>query len=475
MIEETQKKIKLIDALLNPKSIAIIGASEKSMFVKNLMANLSSYKGKIFPINPKYENIFGHKSYPNVNSVPEEIDNAVILIPAKSALQAVEECIQKKVKSAIIIASGFAERGAKEGSELQKKLTEMTSKNNDIVICGPNCFGTINIPEGIANFCEMLPKDLIGGDIGAVFQSGALIIAMYMLASERGIAFNYLISNGNQADLEVADYFSYMLEDEKTKVMVGYVEGVKNFEKFAWVSKEALARKKPIILIKIGSSEIGVKGAFNHTGSLAGNDEIFEKLFEKDGVTRVGEIEDVVETASFFSKVLKNGKKIRSKKIGIITMSGGVGSMISDLGTKYGFDFPVSKSVTEELQKIIPQFGTAGNPLDITVIPFGNPENFKQLVKTFMKEKDIDAIGYALSLGFPKAPGRPQEKLISIFNELQKETDKAFFLFSIGAMSLTDWGKNYLKEIEIPLISGIGRTMKVVDAFVKYGKAAQIT
>lgn len=475
MVGEMEQKMKLIDALLNPKSIAIIGATENSVMVKKMLGNLESlnYKGKVYPINPKYQNIFGLKAYPNVNEVPEEIDNAVILIPAKSTLKAVEECIQKKVKSIVIISSGFAERGAKEGSEIQKELTKMSSQNN-IVICGPNCFGTIDVLRGATSFCEILPKGLEGGDIGAVFQSGAMIIALYTLASERGIGFNYLISAGNQADLEVADYFSYMLEDENTKVMVGFVEGVRNLDKFVGVARAALLKKKPIILLKIGSSDYGVKGALNHTGSLAGDDKVFEKILAENGIIRVDEIEDLIETASFFSKVLRNGKKIRGKNLGVITMSGGVGSMIGDLAAKHGVKFPISKSISNELQNIIPKFGTPGNPLDITVIPFEDPENFKQLVQIFMKEKDLDMIGYALSMGFPKGPS-PGDKLISIFSDLQKDTDKAFFLFSIGAMSLTDWGKKRLKEIGIPLVSGVGRCMKVIDAFVKYSKVAGLS
>ena len=476
MAGEMGEKIKLIDALLNPKSIAIIGATENSVMVRKMLSNLESwnYKGRVYPINPKYQNIFGRKAYPNVNEVPDDIDNAVIIIPAKATLKAVEECIQKKVKSVVIISSGFAERGAKEGSEIQKELTKMTSKNNNIVVCGPNCFGTIDVLRRATSFCEIIPKELESGDIGAVFQSGAMIIALYTLASERGVAFNYLISAGNQADLEVADYFSYMLEDENTKVMVGFVEGVKNLDKFVKVARAALTKKKPIILLKIGSSEYGVAGALNHTGSLAGEDEVFEKIFAENGIVRVDEIEDLIETASFFSKVLRNGKKIRGKNLGVITMSGGVGSMIGDLAAQFGFNFPISEYISDALQRIIPEFGTAKNPLDITVIPFENPENFKQLVETFMKERDLDMIGYALSMGFPKGPSA-SDKLISIFSDLQKNTEKAFFLFSIGAMSLNDWGKKRLKEVGLPLISGVGRSMKVLDAFVQYSKIAGLS
>jgi acetyltransferase len=476
MAGEMEQKIKLIDSLLNPKSIAIIGATENSVMVRKMLGNLESwnYKGRIYPINPKYQNIFGRKAYPNVNEVPEEIDNAVIIIPAKFTLKAVEECIQKKVKSVVIISSGFAERGAKEGSKIQQELTEMISKNNNIVVCGPNCFGTIDVIHRATSFCEIIPKELESGDIGAVFQSGAMIIALYTLASERGIAFNYLISAGNQADLEVADYFSYMLEDENTKVMVGFVEGVKNLDKFVKVAEAALRKRKPIIMLKIGSSEYGVTGALNHTGSLAGEDEVFEKIFAENAIVRVDEIEDLIETASFFSKVLRNGKKIKGKNLGVITMSGGVGSMIGDLAAQYGFKLPISKHISDELQNIIPEFGTAGNPLDVTVIPFEYPENFKQLVKVFMKEKDIGMIGYALSMGFPKGPS-PGDKLISIFSELQKDTDNAFFLFSIGAMSLNDYGKKRLKEVGLPLVSGIGRCMKVLNAFVQYSKIAGLS
>jgi acyl-CoA synthetase (NDP forming) len=470
MSEEIKiQRIKRIESLLNPKSIAIIGATEKSMYVRKLIDNLKSlnFAGAIYPINPKYETLFGLKVYPNVAEVPGEIDNVIILIPARLVLNAFEECIRKRVKSAVIITSGFAEGQTKEGIDTQNKVKAMAS-NNGVVVCGPNCFGTINLSTGATSFCEKIPTGLEVGDIGIVLQSGGLTASIVNIAQQRGIGFRYFVSAGNQADLEASDYFSYMVEDEHIGVMAGFIEGVKSIDNFTEVAKNALKKKKPIILLKIGSSEAGVRAAFSHTGSNAGKDEIFEKIFLDNGIVRVQDIEDLVETASFFSQVLKSKRKAKGKKIGIVTMSGGVACMMGDLGTKYGYKFPsLSPSILQDLDRAIPDFATMANPFDITISVFENPESFEKSVKVFIKESNIDAVGLALATGFPNEPG-PIQRVISIFSGLQRETDKLLYIFSVSTMNLNDWGRKFLKEAGIPYVSGADKSLRLLDSFVEY-------
>ncbi|MGA2463762.1 MAG: CoA-binding protein [Thermodesulfobacteriota bacterium] len=472
MLEEIKmRRIKLLHSLLNPKSIAIIGATEKSMYVRKLVDNLQSlkYTGNIYPINPKYQTLFGLKVYPNVTEIPGEIDNVIILIPARLVLDAFKECIRKGVKSAVIITSGFAESQTKEGIEIQEEVKKMASENG-VVVCGPNCFGTINLSTGATSFCEKIPMGLEVGDIGIVLQSGGLTASIVNISQQRGIGFRYFISAGNQADLEVSDYFSYMLEDENIRVMAAFIEGVKNIDSFTEVAKGALLKKKPIILLKIGSSEVGARAAFSHTGSNAGNDGIFEKIFLENGIVRVHDIEDLVETASFFSKVLKSGKKAKGKKIGIVTMSGGVACMMGDLGTKYGYKFPsLSKSTLHELQSAIPEFATMANPFDITISVFENPESFEKSVKVFIKESDTDTIGLALATGFPNELG-PIQKVISIFSGLQRDTDKLLYIFSVSTMNLNEWGRKFLKETGLPYVSGADRSLRLLDSFIRYSQ-----
>ena len=472
MSEEIKmRRIKLIDSLLNPRSIAIIGATEKSMYVRKLIDNLQSlnFVGNTYPINPKYQTLFGLKVYPNITEIPGEIDNVIILIPARLVLNALKECVRKGVKSAVIITSGFAESQTKEGVEIQEEVRKMASESG-IVICGPNCFGTINLAAGATSFCEKIPKGLEVGDIGIALQSGGLTASILNISQQRGIGFRYFISAGNQADLEVSDYFSYMLEDENIKVIAGFVEGVKNFDNFNHVAGQALLKKKPIILLKIGSSEVGARSAFSHTGSNAGNDETFEKIFTESGITRVQNIEDLVETASFFSQALKRGKRAKGRKLGIITFSGGVACMMGDLGTKHGYEFPSpSQSISNELKSVIPEFATVANPFDITVSVFENPESFEKSARVFLKERNLDAIGLALSIGFPNEPS-PQEKLVSIFSDLQRETDKLLYAFSVCTTSLNDWGRKFMKKIGLPHVSGADRSLRLLDSFIKYSQ-----
>ena len=473
MAEENNQRYDLIDSLLRPRSIAIIGASEKSMYVKVLIKNLESwnYDGNIFPINPNYETLFGLKAYPNVKEVPEEVDNAVIVIPAQFVLEVFKDCIQKKVKSVIIISSGFAEDATRQGIAMQEELTQLASKN-DIVVCGPNCFGIVNVADGIPILTDKVPTGLEAGDIGMVLQSGGLTVTFVNLSLERGTGFRYLISTGNQADLEISDYLSYMIDDQNVKVLAGFVEGIKDLDKFARVAKAALSKKKPIIFLKVGKTDDGIKSARSHTGSVAGDDRVFENLASEYGLIRVDDLEELYETASFFSQMLKTGKKVKGKNLGIITMSGGTAGMMSDLTHKYGFKLsPLEESVSSELSKVVPEFTKPANPLDTGISVFGNTEPFARSAEIFIKDKKLDIIALASSVTFPKEPN-PQEKLISIFGDLQTKTDKAFFLVCNCNMSMTDWGRKFLRKTGVPYISGADRCLKVVDFFVKYQQKA---
>jgi acetyltransferase len=473
MPKEFKQRKKLIGSLLKPESIAIIGASEKSMYVKRLVENLNSWKyaGKIFPINPNYETLFGIKAYPSVQKVKEEIDNAVIVVPAKFVLDVFKECIEKGIKSVIIISSGFAEEATEQGIGMQEELTRLALEN-DVVVCGPNCFGLVNVAEGIPILTDRVPTGLVVGDIGMVLQSGGLTVTFLNLSLERGTGFRYLISAGNQADLEVSDYLSYMLDDQNVKVLAGFLEGIKDLEKFIKVAKAALSKKKPIILLKVGKTNDGIRSALSHTGSIAGDDEVFENLVSEYGLIRVDNLEELYETASFFSQMLNSGKKIKGKKIGIITMSGGTAGVMSDLIDKYGYRLsPLAESISSQLLNVVPEFTKPTNPLDTGISVFGNPEAFAKSAEIFIKEKNLDMIGMALSVSFPKEPS-PQEKLVSIFGDLQNKTDKALFLFCNCAMSFTDWGREFLRKTGVPYISGGDRCLRIVDSFVKYQQKA---
>lgn len=459
-----------LDSLLNPKSICIVGATEKSIFVQKTVHNLEfqGFNGQLYMVNPKYESVFGYTAYPSILDVPGEIDNALFLIPGKAALEAVKQCVRKRVKSITIITSGFAENGRIEGGKLQEQIREIAVENN-ILVCGPNCFGTISAHGQVANFCEKIPNKLGKGNIGIVMQSGGLIASTVNLSQIRGIDFSYFVSSGNEAVLESSDYMRFMLDDPNIDVICAFIEGIRDKLKFVKMADLAIERKKPIILIKIGSSDSGREAAVRHTGADSGSDPEFQVMCKEKGITRVDDLEDLIETAAFFAKVLKKGLSL-GRRICVLAVSGGGAGLISDIACEIGFEFPkLSEKVSKRLSEIVPEFGSVSNPLDLTAQVFATPGTYIECVEHLLREKDLDVLAFAWALGIPREPGAVSTVLEGL-SKITKETDKLCMLFSLVNMGLNDWGKELLQKCDMPFIQGTRRTFKAIKALIAYNE-----
>ena len=459
-----------LTSLVNPKSICIVGATENSLFVKKIVNNLKlqGFHGKLYMVNPKYNSVFGYPAFPTVLDIPEPVENAIFLIPAKLTLDAVKQCVEKRVKSIIVVTSGFAENGRVEGGKLQEQIKEITRKNN-ILLCGPNCFGIINSHGEVANFCESIPGKLGKGNIGIVMQSGGLLASTVYLAQHRGIEFSYFISSGNEAVLESSDYMRFMLDDPNTDVICAFIEGIQDKRKFIEVADLAIMRRKPIIVIKIGGSIYGGESAFRHTGSITGSDSEFKALCKEKGIIRVDDLEDLVETASFYSKICRKWASI-GRRIAVISISGGGASLISDIGFDEGFEFPkLSEKTLEKLIGIVPEFGSVANPLDVTAQVFATPAVYLECVEHLLNEKDIDAFAFCWAVGIPKEPG-PVATIIEGLPKIIGKTDKLCMMFSVANMGLNDFGKELLKKTDMPFVHGARRAFRIINSLIEYEK-----
>jgi acetyltransferase len=464
-----ERKIDLT-SLLNPKSICIIGATENSLFVQKAVNNLKSqgFDGKLYMVNPKYKSVFGYPVYPSVLDIPEEVENAIVLVPAKLAVEAASQCAKKGVKSITIITSGFAENGRSEGRKFQEQIKEITSRSG-ILLCGPNCFGTISPYGQVANFCEKIPGRLGRGSIGIVMQSGALTASIVNLSQARGIDFSFFVSSGNEAGLESSDYFRFFLDDPHTDVICGFIEGIQDKRKFTEVADQAIEKKKPIILIKIGSTNLGVEVAFRHTGATAGSDSEFKSICQEKGITRVDDFEDLIETASLFSKVCKKWPHL-GRRVGVLTVSGGGAGLVAEIGSDEGFEFPkLSQRTSEELAKIIPEFGFVANPLDVTTQVFASPSIYSECVGYLLNEKDIDMVIFPFTQGIPREPG-PVSTIIEGLPKIVGKTGKLCVLLSMVNTNLNDWSKGLLERVDIPFIQGTRRGFKAIKSLIEFDK-----
>jgi len=348
---------EVLTGLLRPKSIAIIGASATPgkighTVVKNLVE--SGYQGGIYPVNPTADEILGLKVYKSVLDIPEPVDAAAITVPAKFVIDVTKECGEKGVKGLIVISSGFAEVG---DTELEEELVRIANSYGMRVL-GPNVVGTLSNSDNMnASFAPFLPLD---GSASLVSQSGALLIAIDAITFTRRIGFDKLISIGNMSDVDFADTVAWLNEDENTKCITLYIEGITDGRRFI---KESANTHKPIVVLKAGVSEHGAAAAASHTGSLAGAQKIYSAAFEQAGAIQATDLSDLFNC----TLALSLQPPMQGDNLLVLTNGGGVGVLATDSAEEAGLPMKFApEAVQEELKKHMPSFGSAKNPVDLT-------------------------------------------------------------------------------------------------------------
>lgn len=453
-----------LSPLLNPESVAIIGVSKSSSRIGGRLFKYLSkhgYKGSLSLVNPKYKELKGVKCYPRISDIPIPIDCALIAVPEKNVISVLSECADSNVRAAVVFSSGFAEMGS-YGKKKQRKIKEL-AKTKNLRICGPNCIGLINFNNHVAlSFSQFLEIDtLIPGNIGFISQSGALGGSLVNRAQDKNIGLSYFISSGNEADLGVSDFIEYLvLHDEKTKVIAALIEGFKDGSKFVEAAELALKHRKPIIVLKIGDTEAGKKAAASHTGALVGSDSVIDAVFDQKGVIRVHDYDELLQTASLFSK----GKIPKGNRVGILTSTGGGGIIMADYYTKLGLTVPELSQKTRELvSKEISSFGQVANPFDLTGQIFSDPEMFGRCMKLFMEEKNFDIIQVNVSM----VAGQSSEKRALCILESARGSLKPIVTWW-AAGSLSEPGIKILSDSEIALFRSPERCAMAVKSLVKY-------
>jgi len=385
--------------LLDPQSVAVIGASPEPGSVGGMVLNFLikfGYQGKIYPVNPKYETLREIRCYPTVRDIPAGADTVVMGIPAKYILETVKDCAGQGIKTAIIPTAGFAEVGG-EGKKLQEELQKIV-RQTGLRVCGPNCNGIVNFyTNATLCFSRFLEAEKINrGNIGFVTQSGALGGSFIDRAQDRNMGFTYYIAPGNEVDADVVDFMSFLVADENTRVIAGYVEQIRDARKFLQVARKAADMGKPIILLKVGVTKTGAKAAASHTGALAGSDRVYDAVFRQHGVIRVQDLDELLATAMLFSR----SKLPRGNRVGVLSSSGGGSIMLADRCEKYGLEMPsLSEKTKEELGKLLPSFATVENPMDLTWGAFrGGPEAEQKMFKIFADDENLDIIIFMMTM-----------------------------------------------------------------------------
>lgn len=449
--------------LFRPSSLAIIGASgnpfkPSGQPLYSLTNN--GFKGQIYPVNPKYETLLGLTCYPTVQDIPGQVDLAIIAVPARYTLAALEQCAAKGVRGVIIFTSGFAEVGP-EGAAMQQQITALARKTG-MRVCGPNCMGIFSADNALmANFSinELPKRVLIPNLLGFISQSGGFGNAIYQIIMEKGYGFSHFVSTGNEADLEFSHYLGYMALDEDTKVLGGYLEGVKDGPKFIQALDLALANRKPVLMIKAGRSQVAARAAASHTGALVGSDQVYDAIFKQKGVIRVESLEEY----RIILSLLAAGKIPRGKRVAILATSGGSGVALADKCDQYGLEVvPLRDETRAQLDRILPDFASSANPVDITSAIITQPGLLEQCAQVVVDDPGVDMV-IAAYWAMPGDLGNVQQMI-----RIHGKTDKPVFNAIWGPEEASRKALRYFNDHLVPAASEIDYAIGSLAALADY-------
>ena len=463
-----------LKSLFRPKSVALIGASSDTKkygywTAKSLIDN--KFTGEIYLISRSGGEILGHKAYPSILDVPGEVDLAVVAIAPAHILPVLEDCVKKGVKSCIVVSTGFGEVGP-EGKALEKQMLDLCRKGN-LRMMGPNCMGlyssAVNLNASII--------DLAPGPMSLVLQSGNFGIDINLNAKTRNLGYSCWATIGNQVDIRFHDFVDYIADDEFSKVLLLYMEGLRvdstdDGRRFLETARQT-SLKKPITAIKIGRSEAGARAAASHTGSLAGSEKVFDAALAQAGVVRVDSPTEILDVAEAFAKC----KPARGKRIAILTDGGGHGVMATDLAEKYGLSAQVLSTATQEkIKKILKPHCPIKNPVDLAGTPEGDMWVFDRCAEVLLADPEVDGLvivglygGYAdLSEEFRVL----EMDVAKSLSQRVAASDKPVVMHSIY-QPVHPPCLDLLRDNGLPVYGSIEAAMKAMGALVAYADRCQ--
>ncbi len=459
-----------MDVFFQPKSIAIIGASDSLKFGYTTTKYLLDSKFKTFPVNIKKKEIHGHKAFKNIKDISEEIDLAIILIGNEYVLQAVKDCVEKGVKGIIIESAGFAETGVEEYTKIQKEIGRI-AKESEVRIIGPNCIGVTDFNNQFTS-ADMSFDEATSGKVAVIAQSGVLGNIFIDWATDKGIGFSKTITIGNKVDVDEVDLLKYLNQDPETKVIALYLEGTKRGKELFETFKNM---QKPVLVLKNGKSGIGSKAVSSHTGSIAGNNEIYEAVIKQNPqIFRVNNFYEMFNVAHVFAtQPLPHGKKVA-----IVTGSGSLGALACDEIEEQGLNLAdLNENSISIINKVIPNWVSIRGTLDLGPSIF---QTFAPTIKVIFEDNNVDCILYIFSV--PRWPLQMMDSMATnwakqqfqIIKELIQKFNKPFVCVCFGS----GWTFDFLRkaesssnsEIKIPIMSRIKHALIAFKMMFEFSK-----
>ncbi len=438
ILEKNESSMGLFELIFNPETVAVVGASNAldkwgaGIFSRVLAA--PSVK-RVYPVNKNATEVQGVKAYPTVRDLPEAVDFVAIVIPFPDVPEVVRDCVENGVKVALIITAGLGETG-QEGAEIEREVVSIASKGG-LRLIGPNCMGHFNTANDFSTIRAELPINR--GSMGVISQSGGFAMHILMCGIEASAGFSKFVSVGNEADLHFEDFLEHLAQDDETKIITGYIEGLRKGRDFFRLAKE-ITKTKPIVVMKVGKTEAGVKAAKSHTSAIAGSDIIYDAMFRQAGVIRVDEVEELFDVVS----ALLRQPLPKGNRVGILTSGGGFGCVTVDACEKLGLEIaPLSPNTVEKLNAVLPARWPHANPVDMVAAGFVTYPCLWPL----MEDDNIDALLAIDSVGQTAMWARRMTSLIP--------------------PSLREQAEQFLKALEEEELRGLDKLFEYMDKYQK--------
>jgi acyl-CoA synthetase (NDP forming) len=453
---------------LTPHSIALVGATENSFWSRTIVENLTNlgFTGEIYLVHPRQPRQFDRPCFPRVTAIPGPVDHAYVMTGTQHALTVLQDCAEKGVPGVTMLTAGFKETDD-VGARRQAELVELC-RERGIALLGPNCLGFVNALQPVPAFALLMGEPPIPGGVGVVLQSGALLYDVHQVAWTRNIGLSYLISSGNEAILDSADFLRFLVEDPATKVVGALIEGIRRPAAFAEVAERALELGKPIVVLKTGRSAAASRVAIAHTAALTGSDAVVDALFKQLGVLRVSSVEELVETLGF----LQAYGWPSGRRAGVVTPSGGCCSVISDLCYGTSIELPDFGAETKQkIREILPEFGTPQNPLDTTGVIVLDASLIPRTAEVVASDPELDLLVVVQDppRGPGPVPGRAEERVQLLATTLANSPKFACAVQRITS-ELTPYARRLFAEAGVFLANGLPQLVGSLDRAIRYGE-----
>ena len=458
--------VKSIHAMLHPRNIVLVGATDKpGNYAERIWNNLIKYEyaGGLFPINTKRETIWGVTCYKDFASLPEKPDHVLVLVPARFAVQVIRDAAAAGARSATIVTSGFSELQDEESQRLAVELKQAI-KETGLAVTGPNCLGNLSAGENLFTNIDDRIVTMEPGAVAIAGQSGAIVMAIRQALEDRGVGVGYMVTTGNESGLETPDLMSYFAADPSIRVIVVYLEGVRNTKVFRDACKAARAAGKPVIALKLGASEGGRAAAMAHTGALAGSIETFDAISTREGVIRVRGLDELIETTECFV----HADPPKGNRLAAVSLSGGKRGLLIDAFHSAGLNFaPLSPNATEQLTKMLGPGSIVGNPLDAGFAAVVDPSVYMKSIKIMIDDPDTDIV--IIDAELPKAPHELRERNLRIVNEMAGQANKPVIYISAMSIGFTEFTKGLRKSLpDIAVMQGLDRAVGAIKSLIDY-------